>query len=113
MHELSLAEGMRDLIIERADAEGFRMVEKVWLEIGELSCVEADAMVFCFDAVMAGTPAEGAQLEIISVPAAGTCSRCGHCCRVQALYDACPECGSFGLDIQQGRDVRVKSLSVV
>jgi len=113
MHELSLAEDMRDLILERASQERFGAVEKVWLEIGELSCVEADAMAFCFDSVMAGTLVEGAQLEIISVPGEGECPRCGHRCQVQALYDACPECGSFGLGIVQGRDVRVKSLSVI
>ncbi|OZG72923.1 hydrogenase maturation nickel metallochaperone HypA [Hahella sp. CCB-MM4] len=113
MHELSLAEDMRDLILEKAEKDGFRKVEKVWLEVGELACVEASAMEFCFSAVMAGTPAQGAKLEIISIPGEGECHQCHHRWRVQELYDCCPECGSFGARIIQGREVRVKSISVI
>ena len=64
MHELSLAEGVLDLIEETARREGFSRVHGVWLEIGRQSAVEPEAMRFCFDAVVRGTLAEGARLEI-------------------------------------------------
>ncbi|WP_020410521.1 hydrogenase maturation nickel metallochaperone HypA [Hahella ganghwensis] len=113
MHELSLAENIRDLIVERAATEGFRKVEAVWLEVGALSCVEPDAMTFSFAAVMADTPAQDARLEIISVPGEGQCRQCRHRWQVRELYDCCPECGNFGMDVVQGKDVRVKSLAVI
>jgi hydrogenase nickel incorporation protein HypA/HybF len=112
MHELSLAENMLDMIQQRAETEQFKQVDKVWLEIGSLSHVEADAMAFCFDAVMAGTLAEGAKLEIIHTQAQGKCRQCQQTNTVEHLYDPCPQCGQFGVDILQGDQVRIKSLSV-
>lgn len=113
MHELSLVEDMRELILARAAAEGFSKVEKVWLEVGELSCVEAEAMAFCFASVMAGTPVEGAVLEIVPIPGKGHCQECDQISAISQLFDACPVCGSFGLQLLQGREVRVRSLAVI
>lgn len=112
MHELSLAEDMLTMIQQRAETEQFQTVTKVWLEIGSLSHVEPDAMVFCFDAVMAGTLVEGAQLEIIHTQAQGQCRQCQQTSVVEHLYDPCPQCGEFGVDIVQGDQVRIKSLAV-
>lgn len=112
MHELSLAEDMLTMIQQRAETQQFKTVSKVWLEIGSLSHVEAEAMIFCFDAVMAGTLAEGAQLEIIQTQAQGKCRQCQHTSAVEHLYDPCPECGEFGVDIVKGDQVRIKSLAV-
>ena len=54
MHEISLCENIRDLIEDQARADGFTRVNKVWLEVGPLSCVEPEALRFGFRAVMAG-----------------------------------------------------------
>jgi hydrogenase nickel incorporation protein HypA/HybF len=112
MHELSLAEDMLTMIQQRAKTEQFKTVSKVWLEIGSLSHVEVEAMIFCFDAVMAGTIVEGAQLEIIHTQAQGQCRQCQHTSSVEHLYDPCPLCGEFGINILQGDQVRIKSLAV-
>lgn len=113
MHELSLSEGMLALIEQKAAAEGFTQVQQVWLEVGKLSHVEPQAMAFCFDAVVAGTLAEGAHLELINVPGKGQCKQCDKVSTVQHLYDACPQCGEFGLEIIQGMDVKIKSMAVI
>ncbi len=112
MHELSLVEGVLQLIEEKEQSDQFSRVDKVWLEVGELSCVEPEAMAFCFSSVMAGTVAEGATLELVPVPGLAECPECGQTSQVRQLYDACPVCGNFGLNIVQGRDVRLRSLSV-
>ena len=112
MHELSLAEDMLTMIQQRAETQQFKTVSKVCLEIGSLSHVEADDMIFCFDAVMAGTLVEGAQLEIIHTQAQGQCRQCRHISEVEHLYDPCPKCGEFGVDIVTGDHVRIKSLAV-
>ena len=68
MHEMSLAEGVLQLIEDSARQEEFSKVTTVWLEIGQLAGVEVEAMRFCFDAVTRGSLAEGANLEIIRLP---------------------------------------------
>lgn len=111
MHELALMEEVRTLITEHATTHGFRKVQAVVLEIGKLSGVEAEAMRFCFEPVMAGSIAEGARLEILETPGQGNCV-CGWQGPVAARFEPCPACGSFGLAITQGAEMRVKSLDV-
>lgn len=112
MHELSLVEDMRDLILEKASTDGFHKVDTVWLEVGELSCVDAQAMDFCFSSVMAGTVAEGAKLELVSIPGLGRCAHCGQTSQIKQLFDVCPTCGHYDLQIVQGREIRLRSLAV-
>jgi hydrogenase nickel incorporation protein HypA/HybF len=112
MHELSLAEAMLDIIKQQAEQEGFSKVTKVVLEIGELSHVEADAMSFCFDAVIAGSLAQGASLEIAGIPAKGSCLKCKKTSLMKNLYDPCEYCGEFGLELVAGDQLRIKHLEV-
>jgi hydrogenase nickel incorporation protein HypA/HybF len=112
MHELSLAEAMLDIIKEQAKQEGFSRVTKVVLEIGALSHVEADAMTFCFDAVVEDSVAKHAILEIQRTPAKAQCPECQHIDTIQNLYDACHQCGSFGLKVLEGDQLRILKLEV-
>ena len=112
MHELSLAQDMLYIIQQRATTQQFKTVSRVCLEIGSLSHVAADAMIFCFDAVMAGTLVEGAQLEIIHTQAQGQCRQCQQTCEVKHLYDPCPYCDEFAVEIIKGDQVSIKSLAV-
>lgn len=112
MHEMSLAESALQIIDDAASKEGFTRVRTVWLEIGKLSCVEKDAMSFCFDAVIKDTVAEGARLEIVETAGQGRCTRCGHEMQIDTLYEACPQCGSYGMQVIAGDAMRVKELEV-
>jgi hydrogenase nickel incorporation protein HypA/HybF len=112
MHELSLAEAMLDIIKEQAKQDDFTRVTNVVLEIGALSHVEADAMSFCFDAVVAGTLAEGSKLEIVGIPATGKCPQCQKISNIQNLYDPCTHCGEFGLALIDGDQLRIRHLEV-
>jgi len=112
MHEMSLAESALQIIDDAARAQGFKRVKKVWLEIGQLSCVEKQAMRFCFDTVVKDSIADGAQLEIIETAGQGRCNTCGHETQIATLYEACPQCGSYGMQVIAGDAMRVKELEV-
>lgn len=112
MHEMSLADSVLQIIEESARTQHFRKVRTVVLEIGQLSAVEPDAMRFCFDAVMRGTLAEGAELQIIATPGAGRCLACGAAVAMREQYGLCPCCGSPRLEITAGNHMRVKDLAV-
>ena len=68
MHELSLAEEIARLIEDAARRDGFVRARTVFIEIGRDSCVEPDALAFCFESVARGGVAEGARLEIARTP---------------------------------------------
>lgn len=112
MHEMSLAEGIRGIVEETAQAQGFARVNAVVLEVGELSSVEVEALRFCFEVVMQGTIADGALLDIETVAGVGWCMPCAKSVPIAALYDACPECGSYQVQATGGTEMRVKALDV-
>jgi hydrogenase nickel incorporation protein HypA/HybF len=112
MHEMSLAEGVLQIIEDAAKEQNFSRVKTVWLEIGLLAGVEVEAMRFCFDAVARDTIAQDAVLEIIQPPGQAWCMQCSSAVQVQALYDACPKCGGYQLQVTGGNDMRVKELDV-
>ncbi len=112
MHEMSLAEGILQLLEDAARREGFGKVRTVFLEIGRLSSVQPEAMAFCFDAVVRGSLAEGARLEIIDVPGTGHCLDCGRDTELDEVYDPCQHCGAVPVQVTGGTVMRVKELDV-
>lgn len=109
---MSLAEGVLQLIEDSAKANRFTRVKTVWLEIGQLAGVEAEAMRFCFDAVTRGSIAEGAKLEIDATPGRGWCLDCAGEVMVAARYEPCPQCGGYSVEVTGGTAMRVKELEV-
>ncbi|MCI4677453.1 hydrogenase maturation nickel metallochaperone HypA [Rhodoblastus acidophilus] len=112
MHEMSLTESVVEILCEEAHRQGFSRVRTVWLEIGELSGVEPDAMEFCFDVVTRGTLAEGARLEIVRTAGQGWCLACEKDVALAERFGACPECGGHKVQMTAGDEMRVKELEV-
>jgi hydrogenase nickel incorporation protein HypA/HybF len=112
MHEMSLTEGVVEILQEEAGRQGFARVRTVWLEIGALSGVEPEAMEFCFDAATRGTLAEGARLEIVRTPGQGWCLNCEKTVALSERFGACPECGGHKVQMTGGDEMRVKELEV-
>ncbi len=112
MHEMSLCEGVLQVLQENASSQGFSSVKTVWLEIGALSGVELDAMRFCFDAVMRDSLADKARLKIIEVPGKAWCMKCAKAVQVEQRFDQCPDCESYQLQVVSGDEMRIKELEV-
>jgi len=112
MHEMSLCEGVIQVLEENARSQGFSRVKTVRLEIGALAGVELEAMRFGFEVVKKGTLAEQARLEIIELPGRAWCLCCGESVEIGQRFDPCPKCGGFPLQITGGEELRVKELEV-
>ncbi|MDO2948327.1 hydrogenase maturation nickel metallochaperone HypA [Aeromonas simiae] len=112
MHEMSLAMSTIDLVVETATRQGFSKVTGVWLEVGRLSCVEADTIAFCFEAAARATPAEGARLHIEHKGAEAWCYECHLTVTLEQRGQSCPQCGGFQLRVAQGDSLRVTNIEV-
>ncbi len=112
MHEMSLAEGVMQIVEDSARTQKFSRVKTVWLEIGQLAGVEVEAMRFCFDAVSRDSIAHDARLEIIEMPGQARCMHCAETVRVKTLFDTCPKCGGQRVQVTSGNEMRVKELDV-
>jgi hydrogenase nickel incorporation protein HypA/HybF len=108
MHELALAEGIVDMVCERADG---RRVRRVTVRIGALTAVVPEAMRFCFGLAVEGTVADGAELAIDHRPGAAHCRACGLDVRLETPILLCP-CGSADLRVTGGRELQIVSMEV-
>ncbi|MBU1431847.1 hydrogenase maturation nickel metallochaperone HypA [Myxococcota bacterium] len=112
MHELSLAMSLVEIIEAEAARQDFHKVRSVLMEIGELSCVEVEAMRLAFEVAVRGTVAEAATLEIEITPGAARCPDCGHLAQISSHLSPCPQCGAMGLIACGGDQLQIKELEV-
>lgn len=112
MHEMSLAESVLQIIEDAASKQGFIRVRTVWLEIGQLACVEPESLRFSFEQVTRDSIAHQARLEIIAIEGRGRCEQCGCEVLLPALYEPCPNCGNYQIKVTDGDQMRVRELEV-
>ena len=112
MHEMSLCEGILQILETESAQKNFKKVKSVALEIGSLSGVEIEALKFSFDVVMKGSLAEGSELIIIDKPATAWCMQCAEAVTIKQRYDDCPKCGSAQLQVTGGEELSIKELEV-
>ncbi len=112
MHEVSLCEGILRVIEEEADRQSFQRVRQVTLDIGEMAGVELDAMRFSFEVVMRGSIADGAQLNISTVPGVAKCEQCLQTVTIKQRFETCPLCDSYPLTLLSGDELRIRDLEV-
>ena len=113
MHEMSLCEGIRRIIEDQAEAQCFKTVRRVRLEIGRFAGVEPDALRFGFDVAMRGSVAENARLEIIELPGRAFCFDCAETVEIANRLAPCPGCGGARLTPAGGDEMRIRDLEVV
>jgi hydrogenase nickel incorporation protein HypA/HybF len=113
MHELSLCENILQMIEQQAKDQKFTRVLTVCLEIGQLSCVEPEAISFCFNEVMSGSVADQAELKIVMLAGLAWCPTCYHHFEILQRYDECPNCGRYDVQIVKGEHMRISELEVI
>ena len=122
MHELSIAATLVETLLEFAEANPERRVLSVRMTVGELTCIEADQLSFCYESVTKETVLDGSTLEIESLPALVRCRFCAYegpakyldelvsGARIATLQ--CPECGKAAA-ATQGHECAIKSIKYV
>ena len=113
MHEMSLCEGIRQVIEEQASHHAIKAVKRVRIEIGRFAGVEKPALEFAFEVVMRGSVAEGASLEMIDLPGRAMCYDCVHEVEIDNRLAPCPDCGGGRLMPVAGDEMKIKDLEVI
>ena len=108
MHEMGITRNIVSIVAEHAKS---KKVTRVRLEVGKLSAVMPDALLFCFDVVAKGTVLEGAKLEIIEVVGRAKCRNCGAEVELHDLVSACV-CGSRDLNRISGEELNIKEMEL-
>lgn len=109
MHELSIAESVVAAVLERT---GDRRVNTVRLQVGRLSGVVPDALMFCFELAATGTALAGAELQIEVPSGRAHCRECRQDFDLDDLILLCG-CGSADVEVLAGRELQLMSVEVV
>ncbi|ETS93927.1 MULTISPECIES: hydrogenase maturation nickel metallochaperone HypA [Veillonella] len=112
MHEMSIAEGILDIALDTLRQHEAKVVHSVQLDLGLMSGVEPDALLFCWDAVTKNTPAEGSRIEINTIPIEGRCLDCDRHFHVADYKFICPYCDSHFVQTVGGRELQVTSMDI-
>lgn len=119
MHEASIVEGLLHMAIRSVDdyngsnpdkkAAG---IKSIVCEMGPLSCVDPQTLCACFEIFSESTIAEGAKLEIVSLPLKCKCGKCGGDFQLEKRHFICPFCGSGDIKFEGGHGLILKSINV-
>ena len=112
MHELSIAMGIVELAEKEAIKGGGNVIESIELEIGKLSGVEIEALDFAWPVAVKNTMLANAKRIIINPSGKAKCADCGLVYDIDNLYDSCPQCNSYLKDIFQGKELRIKAITI-
>ena len=113
MHELSIVLGIVEIAENQIKKHQAQRVETIELEIGQLAGVEWEALDFAWEAATKHTVLENSQREVVSVEGAAKCLECQREFPTTSLFARCPSCGGLFSQIIRGKELRVKSLTIV
>ncbi len=112
MHEMGIAIEIYRICQEAVRGHGPGRIDKVRLAVGELAAVEPDLISFAWQAVVAGSPDQGASLDVVWCPARQYCHGCGTTkTRAEGSWlRLCPDCAQ-PLEVAGGDELDVLDIS--
>jgi len=117
VHELSIVYSIVQTVTAAlaSDPAGIdsQRVSCVRLQVGALSGVTIDALLFSYDLATDGTALAGSRLEIEQLPVTIYCATCAEIREIEGVQRfRCPVCDTPSGDIRQGRELEIVSVEL-
>jgi hydrogenase nickel incorporation protein HypA/HybF len=112
MHELSIMQSAIETALGRAQENGANRICELRLQVGALSGVVPEALLFAFEALTPGTLLEGGTLRIEHVPARFHCGTCARDFESESMLADCPTCGAISRDLRAGRELQILAMEI-
>ena len=112
MHELSIAMSIVDMAQEEAERRNLH-IDAVHLELGVLSGVVKEALLFSYEVACGGTPLEGSRLVVKDVPIEVYCPTCKIRKTLATMqWFCCPDCGTQTSQVIHGKELVITALEL-
>lgn len=112
MHEFSIVQSMLDLCEDKAKEESAKRVLEIEVKIGILSGVEPELLKSAFDTFKDKTICKEAKLELNIQNVLIKCRSCKRESELKKMEFKCPECKSVDIEILDGEDMYLMSLTM-
>jgi len=112
MHELAIAQSIVELAEDVALKEGADLVTSIDIEIGVLSGVVKEALTFAMEITTKNTKLEKALINYLEIAGKASCNNCYTQFETNDLLALCPKCHKADFVITEGKQLRVKSLTI-
>lgn len=110
MHELGIVYEVIKVVDHFAKKNNLKKVEKIVLEIGQLSQAIPRFIEECYPAAVSETPYEETRLEIIHLPAEAKCTGCSEIYNIIDHRKRCPKCAGEGYLLISGEEFNIKEI---
>ncbi|WP_299999529.1 hydrogenase maturation nickel metallochaperone HypA [uncultured Cedecea sp.] len=113
MHEITLCQNAVEIMQQFGQQNNAQKITAVWMEIGAFSCVEPEAVQFCFELACRETLAAGCVLHLETPQAV---SWCNHCQQDITLLSPsvllCPQCGGHDVRVVADDGMKIKRIEI-
>jgi len=110
MHELGIVYEIIKVVDGFVKENNLKKVEKIVLEIGQLSQAIPRFIEECYPAAVDDTAYAGTALEIETLPALGKCRGCGEVYNIVDNHKICTECRGDSFDLISGKEFNIKEI---
>jgi hydrogenase nickel incorporation protein HypA/HybF len=112
MHELSIAMSIVDMAEEEA-ARRSAKVGAVYLDLGAISGVVKEALLFSYEVACNGTLLEGSRLVVKEIPIEVYCPICQVPKTLASMqWFCCPDCGTPTPEVIHGKELVITALEL-
>jgi hydrogenase nickel incorporation protein HypA/HybF len=112
MHELSIATSIVKTVEKEVQDNGGEKVLEIHLEIGKLSGVEIQSLLFVWKLTANGTVLQDSKVIINEPEGKARCSECETEFKLEKIYDSCPKCNGPFKNIISGKELKIKKLII-
>ena len=110
MHELGVVIEVVKTVEKIAKQNNVTKIEKLILQIGELSSMIPKYIKDCYPVAVDGTFMENTQLEIEILPGNGICKTCNTVFNFLQHKGKCPACDNKDIELISGREFMIKEI---
>jgi hydrogenase nickel incorporation protein HypA/HybF len=110
MHEMTIARNILEIIYDTVESQDLSRVDSVELNVGLLSNVMNESLLFCFNTLVENTPLSSAKLVIKSKPIKIKCLDCGKISEGNDYIFSCSSCSGSRIEVEGGNELDISGI---
>jgi len=90
-----------------------KIIQKIHLEVGQLSGIVIESLQFALDVSKTDGILKFADITIDEIPGKLKCLNCGHTFETEDFFSCCPKCNVHKVEVLSGKEMIIKSLTII